>query len=322
MKWRPDPLVTGIIVAMILGLVLHLPQRAHDIFSVVADLSVATVFLVYGMRIRTRDVIDGLRNVKLQGLVLAATYVLFPALGFAIGKLVAPWLGTGFATGFLYLSLLPSTIQSSVTFVSIARGNVAAAVCAATISNIVGIFITPVLVLLFLNISGASGDDFLSVFVLLLLPFILGQLIQPKVGAWWRAHRRLVRVVDNTSIILIVFSAVLGATAAGAWHGVTVWTILLLLALSGVLLALLLTLTWWGGKLAGLNRADRIVLLMCGSKKSLASGLPMAKALFPAGMVGSIIVPVVIFHQLQLFVCAILARHLGLTADPAETPEG
>ncbi|MFN8047088.1 MAG: bile acid:sodium symporter family protein [Ancrocorticia sp.] len=313
MRWRPDPLVTGIIIAMILGLVVTLPQRAHDVFSVVADLSVATVFLVYGMRIRTRDVVDGLRNITLQSSVLSATYVLFPILGFGLGKLVGPWLGTGFATGFLYLSLLPSTIQSSVTFVSIARGNVAAAVCAATISNIVGIFLTPVLVLLFLHIGGASGDGFMSVFVLLLLPFILGQLIQPKVGSWWRAHRTLVRVIDNSSIILIVFSAVLGATAAGAWHGVTVWTILLLLGLSGVLLALLLSLTWWGGKLLGLSREDRIVLLMCGSKKSLASGLPMAKALFPAGVVGSVIVPVVIFHQLQLFVCALLARHLALT---------
>ncbi len=124
------------------------------------------------------------------------------------------------------------------------------------------------------------------------------------------------RVLDNSSIILIVFSAVLGATAAGAWRGVTVWTILLLLGLSGVLLTLLLAITWWLGGLAGLSRADRIVLLMCGSKKSLASGLPMAKALFPAAVVGSVIVPVVIFHQLQLFVCAILARRLGLTADP------
>lgn len=303
---------------MVLGLVLQLPERAHEAFSLVADLSVATVFVVYGMRIRTRDVVDGLRNVKLQGMVLAATYILFPALGFAIGKIVTPWLGTGFATGFLYLSLLPSTIQSSVTFVSIARGNVAAAVCAATISNLLGIVITPILVLVFLKIEGANGDGFLSVFLLLLLPFILGQIIQPKVGNWWRAHRTLVRFVDNTSIILIVFSAVLGATAAGAWHGVTVWTILLLLGLSGVLLTLLLVTTWWIGSVAGLNRADRIVLLMCGSKKSLASGLPMAKALFPTAMVGSVIVPVVIFHQLQLFVCAILARHLGLTAGSIE----
>ncbi len=315
MRWRPDPLVVGIITAMILGLVIKLPERAHDAFSTVADLSVATVFLVYGMRIRTRDVLDGLRNLKLQSSVLSATYVLFPILGFALGKLVGPMLGTGFATGFLYLSLLPSTIQSSVTFVSIARGNVAAAVCAATISNIVGIFLTPLLVLLFLHIDGASGDGFMSVFVLLLLPFILGQFIQPKVGTWWRAHRKLVRVIDNSSIILIVFSAVLGATAAGAWHGVTVWTILLLLGLSGVLLALVLSLTWWGGKLLGLCREDRIVLLMCGSKKSLASGLPMAKALFPAGIVGSVIVPVVIFHQLQLFVCALLARHLAVTGE-------
>ena len=315
MRWRPDPFVLGILLALVLGLTLPLNAESQRVFSTIADVCVAAVFLVYGMRLHTHDVVEGLKNVKLQGLVLFATYVAFPIVGFAFGRALTPWLGSGFATGFLYLSLLPSTIQSSVTFVSIARGNVAAAVCSATISNILGMFLTPALVLMLLNVDGASTDSLLAVVQKLLLPFIIGQLVQPWVGSWWRAHGRLVKRVDNTSILLIVFSAVLEATAAGAWRGVTVWTILLLLALSALMLGIMLSLTWWVGKRAGLNRRDNIVLLMCGSKKSLASGLPMAKALFPSAVVGSIIVPVVIFHQLQIVVCAALAQRLALTND-------
>ncbi|MCF2706250.1 bile acid:sodium symporter [Arcanobacterium haemolyticum] len=309
-RFRFDPLITGIIVALIAGLLVPLPRGVLGVVSDLADVGVGAVFLVYGMRLRTREVFAGLTNIRVQSLVLGATYILFPILGFAAGRLLAPWLGEGFAVGFLFLSLLPSTIQSSVTFVSIARGNVGAAVCAATISNILGMFITPLLVLRLLNVGGADTGGLASVLTKLLLPFIIGQLLQPIVGEWWRAHKRVVKTIDTSSIVLIVFSATCSATASGAWAGISVWTLALLLALSAVLLGVMLALTWWGGKAAGLNREDNIVLLMCGSKKSLAPGLPMAKALFAPHVVGAIIVPVVVFHQLQLMVCAVIARRL------------
>ena len=311
MRWHPDWFVVGIIAAMVAGLVVEISAATRDLFSLIADLSVCLIFLVYGMRLRTSEVTAGLRNVKLQGLVLGCTYLLFPILGWALSFSVQPWLGEGFAHGFLYLALLPSTIQSSVTFVSIARGNVAAAVCSATVSNILGMFITPLLVLLFLNIGGASSGGLTSVVTKLLLPFISGQILQPWVGSWWRAHKTLVKRMDNGSIILIVFSAVLNATAEGAWKGVTVWTLVILVMLCGVLLAAMLAGTWWIAGRCGMQRDDRIVVLMCGSKKSLASGLPMAKALFPASIVGALIVPVVVFHQMQIFTCAIIANRLS-----------
>ncbi|MDY5126681.1 bile acid:sodium symporter family protein [Actinotignum sp. GS-2025f] len=311
LRYRPDPLVAGIILAMIAGLLIPAPSALRAHLGTVSDLAVACVFLVYGMRLRTRDVLAGLRNIRLQGLVFLCTYLIFPLLGFALGHLVAPVVGPAFALGFLYLALLPSTIQSSVTMVSIARGNVAAAVTSATVSNIAGIFLTPLLVLLFLHVEGASAGSINSVLLKLLLPFVIGQCLQPWVGTWFRAHPRLVRTVDNTSIILIVLSSVLNATAEGAWAGVTVWTILGLLALCCVLLAAMLSITWWLGGLARMRVEDRIVVLMCGSKKSLATGLPMAKALFAPATVAPLSVPVVIFHQLQIFVCAILARRLA-----------
>ncbi|MFC2609419.1 MAG: bile acid:sodium symporter, partial [Peptidiphaga gingivicola] len=256
-KLKIDPFVAGIVSAMALGLALPVPAKGREILSTVADLSVCLVFLVYGMRLRTSEVLAGLTNVKLQLSVLLATYVAFPAFGFLMYKAAEPFWGHGFATGFLYLSILPSTIQSSVTFVSIAKGNVAAAVCSATISNILGMFVTPFLVLLALDVGGASGGGLGSIVTKLLAPFIVGQLFQPFVGGWFRARRSMVKKIDNSSIILIVLSAVVNATAEGAWAGVTVWTVLVLLALSVALLAAMLALTWFVPGKIGMPREDR-----------------------------------------------------------------
>ena len=313
--WRPDSLVTGIILALIAGLLIPVSDSASGVLSNVADVGVGLVFLVYGMRLHTSEVWAGLKNIKLQGSVLASTYVLFPVLGFLISNAVEPVVGSHFAAGILYLSLLPSTVQSSVTFVSIAKGDIAAAVCSATISNILGMFLTPVLVLLFMDMEGAQSGGIKSVLLKLLLPFVVGQFLQPIVGNWMRAHKKLIKLVDNSAIILVVFSAVIEATNAGAWSSVTPGGLALLLVVLAVLLALMLSATWFGGRALGMNREERIVLLMCGSKKSLATGLPMAKALFAPEIVGAIAVPIIVFHQMQLFVCAILARRLGAQVE-------
>ncbi|MDP9805494.1 sodium/bile acid cotransporter 7 [Trueperella bonasi] len=308
---RPDFLLTGIITALILGLFVPVPENVAEGFSTAADVGVGLVFLVYGMRLRTSEVIAGLRNIKLQTAVLATTYVFFPLLGFAFYWLTGSIIGAAFATGLLYLSLLPSTVQSSVTFVSIARGDVASAVCSATISNILGMFLTPVLVLVFMDMDHASTGGIQSVLVKLLLPFIIGQMLQPFVGNWVRAHRNITKFTDNSAIILVVFSAVVKATNDGAWSSVTAGGFFVLLLVLSVLLGIVLLVTWYGGKLLGFPRGEKIVLLMCGSKKSLATGLPMAKALFDPAIVGAVAVPVIIFHQLQLIVAAVIARRLG-----------
>lgn len=314
-RFKPDFLLTGIVVALILGLVVPVQDNVANALSIMADIGVGMVFLVYGMRLRTSEVIEGLKNIKLQTAVLVATYVIFPLLGLAFYWLSGPIIGTAFATGLLYLSLLPSTVQSSVTFVSIARGDVASAVCAATISNILGMFLTPVLVLLFMNLDDASTGGIQSVLLKLLLPFIIGQLLQPIVGDWVRRHRNITKVTDNSAIILVVFSAVIKATNDGAWTSVTLGGFIVLLIVLSLLLVTILAITWYGGKVLRFPRAERIVLLMCGSKKSLATGLPMAKALFDPAIVGAVAVPVIIFHQIQLMVAAVLARRLGRKSE-------
>jgi solute carrier family 10 (sodium/bile acid cotransporter), member 7 len=316
-----DPFIIAIVAALLAGLFIPVPDAVREGLDVASDVAIVVLFLLYGARMPTREILTGLRNIRLQGGTLASTFVLFPLLGLGAAALATPFLGAPLAAGILYLSLLPSTVQSSVALVSVARGNVAGAITSATISNLLGMLLTPALVLTFMGASGALGLDGLrSVLLQLLLPFVVGQLLQPLVGNWVRAHKRLTTLWDRGTILLVVLVAVLTATADGVWDEVSPLALLGVLGVSAVLLAIVLTATWWGGRLLRLDRPDRTVLLMCGSKKSLATGLPMLAALFPAAVAGPIAVPVIVFHQLQLITCAVIARRLGRTADEANVP--
>lgn len=306
-----DPFVVAILLALAVGIVVPMPATLREALGVAGDVAVTVLFLVYGLRLATREVLDGLRNVRLQGGVLLATYVAFPLLGLLLHTVTPPLVGDDFATGLLYLSLLPSTVQSSVTFVSIARGNIAGAITAATVSNVLGMVLTPFLVLAVLGAAGETAGGLRDILLQLLLPFAVGQLLQPWAGRWVRARRWLTVSVDRGTIILVVLGGVTTATAAGVWEEVTWAEVGLLLVLSGMLLGAMLTITWWGGRLLHLALPDRVALLMCGSKKSLATGLPMAQVLFPAVTAATVAVPVIIFHQLQLVVAAVLSRRLA-----------
>ncbi|MHA7132411.1 bile acid:sodium symporter family protein [Oerskovia turbata] len=314
LKQWVDPFVVALVATMVLGLVVPVPAEAQRVVDTVADVAVAVLFLVYGMRLSTAEVWAGLRNVRLQGAILASTYVVFPLVGLAVSWAVAPWTGAPLAAGVLFLSLLPSTVQSSVAFTSVARGNIAGAICGATVSNVVGMVVTPLLVLWLMSSSGATEglSGLRDILAQLLAPFVVGQLLQPFVGRWVRARRWLTLSVDRGTILIVVFGAVAAATSAGVWAGISAWTIVGLVGVSAVVLAVMLAVTWWGGKGLRLDDPDRIALLMCGSKKSLATGLPMASVLFPVAVAGTVAVPVIIFHQLQLVVCAVLARRLAV----------
>lgn len=315
-----DPFVVVLVVVMVLGLVVPVAPGVQRVVDGAADVAVTVLFLVYGMRLSTREVWAGLRNWRLQGGILASTYVVFPLLGLLVAWAVTPLVGGPLAAGLLYLSLLPSTVQSSVAFTSVARGNVAGAICGATVSNVLGMVLTPLLVLWLMSGTGATGGDtaghgldgLQTVLLQLLLPFVVGQLLQPLAGSWIRARRWLTLGVDRGTILIVVFSAVAAASSAGVWGGISAWTIVALLVVSALWLAVMLGLTWWGGAALRLPVEDRVALLMCGSKKSLATGLPMASVLFPVAVAGVIAVPVIVFHQLQLVVCAVLARRLAL----------
>ena len=314
-----DPFIVALFGALALGLLLPIPAGLLTALRQSGVWAVALLFFLYGARLATKDVLAALSNWVLQGAMLVATFIIFPLLGLLLSRIMAPIIGSEFAAGILYLSLLPSTIQSAVVFVSIARGNVAAAISGATLSNVLGMFLTPLLVLWLManvgqdgtaaSVGGIEAERLRSVIYGLLFPFVVGQLVQPRIGDWVRAHKGLTVSVDRGTILLLVLTAVAGARVT--LLAISPWSLLLLLVISAVLLAIMLCLTWYGGRALGLDVPDRIALLDCGSTKSLATGLPMASVLLPTALLAGVAVPLIIFHQLQLITCSVLARRLA-----------
>jgi solute carrier family 10 (sodium/bile acid cotransporter), member 7 len=209
---------------------------------------------------------------------------------------------------------VPSTVQSSIAFTSIARGNVAAAMVSASLSNIIGVALTPLLVVLLMQTAGSvriDASSVLDIVLQLLVPFFLGQVLRPWIADWVSRHHTLTKTVDRGSILLVVYTAFSLGMTEHIWSAVTPWRLVAVAVVSAVLLAIVLLFTWAAGRFARLSRGDAIVLVFCGSKKSLASGLPMALVLFPAATVGLIMLPLLLFHQIQLIVCAVIASRLS-----------
>ena len=221
--------------------------------------------------------------------------------------------------GLLFLTLLPSTVQSSIAFTAIAGGNVAAAVCSASFSNLAGIFLTPLLTALLITgkQGGFSTDPVVAISLQLLLPFLLGQALRPWIGSFVTRHKKVLGYVDRGSILMVVYTAFGAAVLEGLWSEVTPSELGLIAGLSLAMLALVLMAAVLMGRVLGFSREDRIVLVFCGSKKSLATGVPLASVLFASSQVGAIVLPLMFFHQIQLMVCAVLARRFAAQVEAA-----
>jgi len=305
-----DTYMLLLIGTVILAAVLPASGGGAVVVSQVAYYAVALLFFVYGAKLNTSAVVAGLTNWRLQFLVLAFTYIAFPLFGLALFYGLGPWLDEYLALGLLFLAVLPSTVQSSIAFTSLAQGNVPAAVCAASLSNLVGVFLTPALAALLLHTSGegVNTDAVEGIAIQILLPFVLGQIARPLIGEWIARHRMVTLVVDRGSILLIVYSAFSAGMVAGIWSQIDGSMLAIIITADILLLAAVMLLGRMVGQLTVLPHEDRMVLLFCGVTKSLASGLPIANILFAGQPVSLIILPLMLFHQIQLFVCAIIAQ--------------
>ncbi|MBB3859994.1 sodium/bile acid cotransporter 7 [Novosphingobium hassiacum] len=313
-----DPFVLALIGTVVLASFLPARGGFAQTVAIAADAGIVLLFFLHGAKLSREAIWAGASNWRLHLATLGVTFAVFPLLGLGIGAThIAP---PEFAAGVLFLTLLPSTVQSSIAFTAIARGNVAAAVCAASFSNLAGIFITPALVALLMGgtTGGMSWGSVGTIFAQLLLPFVLGHLLRPWIGAFVARHKTLTSRVDRGSILLVVYSAFGAAVVEGLWSRVAPASLLALTAMCLLLLAIVLAATWALGRAMGLPREDAVVLLFSGSKKSLASGVPMAGVLFPAAQVGIVLLPIMIFHQLQLIACAVIAPELGKSAPADE----
>ena len=293
------------------------------VFDVVTIGAIAALFFLHGAKLSREAIVQGITNWRLHLLVLAITFILFPLLGLGAREVALGVLTPSLAAGILFLTLLPSTVQSSIAFTSIAGGNVPAAVCSASASNLIGIGLTPILVAAFMGGEAhVSGDQIWAIIFQLLVPFVAGPLSRPLTRAFVERNRAMLSVVDRGSILLVVYTAFSAAVVEGLWTRLPIWQLLLVGLFSVVLLALVMVITVFLAARLGFDRADRIAILFCGSKKSLASGVPIAGVLFPAAQVGPIILPLMIFHQLQLLVCASIAQHYARrAASEAEAEE-
>ncbi|NLR69795.1 bile acid:sodium symporter [Novosphingobium sp. ERN07] len=306
-----DAFLVALLATMLLATLLPARGAFVPVVAGAADAGIVLLFFLHGAKLSRQAIIDGARNWKLHLMVLAATFVLFPLLGLVGSAL--PFLDKDFAAGLLFLTLLPSTVQSSIAFTAIARGNVAAAVCAASFSNLAGIFLTPALVALLMGgaTGGFSWASVETIVLQLLLPFIVGHVLRPWIGGFVARNKAWLGKVDRGSILLVVYAAFGAAVVEGLWQRVAPSSLLVLALVCLALLGAVLGATWALGRALGLSREDAVVLLFCGSKKSLASGVPMAGVLFPAASVGIVLLPVMVFHQLQLIACALIAPRLA-----------
>ncbi|MFJ2000351.1 bile acid:sodium symporter family protein [Streptomyces chartreusis] len=292
------------------GLAALFPARgtASDVASGASTAAIAFLFFLYGARLSTREALDGLKHWRLHATVLACTFLLFPLLGLAARGFVPVLLNEPLYQGLLFLTLVPSTIQSSIAFTSMARGNVPAAICAGSFSSLVGIVVTPLLAAAVLGSgAGFSTDSLVEIVLQLLVPFAAGQLLRRWIGSFVTRHKKALGLVDRGSILLVVYTAFSEGMVQGIWHQVSPLRLGGLLAVEAVLLAVMLALTWYGAKALRFDRADRIAIQFAGSKKSLAAGLPMASVLFGAHA-SLAVLPLMLFHQMQLMVCAVIAK--------------
>jgi len=308
---RIDPMMIKLIITVLLA--SFIPARGHfvDFFQYLTTAAIALLFFMHGAKLSREKIIAGSSHWRLHLWIMCSTFVLFPA----IGMLIVWWhpvkVGAEIYTGFLYLCILPATVQSAIAFTSMAGGNVAAAVCSASASSLLGVFISPLLVNLVMDVNNSGPGDGLEqvgkIMLQLLVPFVLGHLSRRWISGWVERNRSLIGITDQTSILLVVYSAFSEAVVNGIWKRVGVDTLLWILAGCLLLLTIVLLINYFASRLFGFSRQDEIVVLFCGSKKSLANGVPMANILFPASAVGIIVLPLMIFHQVQLMVCSFIA---------------
>ncbi|WP_227470375.1 bile acid:sodium symporter family protein [Massilia sp. YMA4] len=317
-RLKLDPFTLALLATVAIASVLPCTGQTAVVFGDITTFAIGLLFFLHGAKLSREAIVAGLTHWRLHLLVLACTFVLFPILGLALKPVALAVLTPDLYLGLLFLCMLPSTVQSSIAMTAMGRGNVPAAICSASASNFLGIFITPLLVGAFI-VQGQAGrsslDAVLAIVLQLLVPFIAGQVCRRWIGAWVDRHKPMLKYVDQGSILLVVYTAFSEAVSEGLWHKLSPQLLVTLGLICCLLLAVVLGLSFWASRRLGFSSADEVTIVFCGSKKSLASGVPMAKVLFATSSLGMIILPVMLFHQIQLMVCAVLAQRFARRAD-------
>ncbi|TFI44280.1 bile acid:sodium symporter [Diaphorobacter sp. DS2] len=315
----PDNFTLALVATVTLASLLPASGAVGAFFEKATVGVVALLFFMHGAKLSREAVIAGIGHWRLHLLVVASTFMLFPVLGLVLRPVLQPLVTPELYTGVLFLCVLPATVQSAIAFTAVARGNMAAAICSASASTLLGIVITPLLVGVVLpQASGTVQQDVLGsigrIMLQLMLPFVAGHLMRPWIGGFIGRHAATLKYVDQGSVLLVVYTAFSAAVVGGLWRELPLPALAGLLVVCAVILGLALTATTWLARRLGFSKEDEITIVFCGSKKSLVSGVPMAKVLFPSEAAGAIVLPLMVFHQMQLMVCAVLAQRYARRA--------
>ncbi len=320
-KLLPDPFLLVLILTVVVASLLPVSGAAAGAVSLLATAAIVFLFFLHGVRLPRENLVAALGHWRLHLTILATTFVVFPLLGLGLTRAFPGLLPQPLWTGVLFLCALPSTVQSSIAFTSIARGNIAGTVASAAASNLLGIALTPLIMNLLAHAHG-SGISFAGVWKIvlqLLLPFTSGHLLRPWLAGIVARRKTVLMYTDRSTIVLAVYSAFSAAVIGGIWRQVPLGRLLVLAGLCAFILTAILLITGYAARALGFSKEDEISIVFCGSKKSLVSGVPMARVLFGAADVGAVVLPVMIFHQMQLMVCAWIARRYG--SRPGSTEE-
>lgn len=310
-KFLPDNFTLALLSTVALASLLPASGQVAQFFEGLTVAAVSLLFFLHGAKLSREAVFAGLSHWRLHLVVVASTFVLFPLIGWALRPVLTPLVTPDLYLGVMFLCALPATVQSAIAFTAMARGNMPAAICSASASTLMGIVITPLLVAVLLSRHAGTGDlagGIGKISLQLLLPFVTGHLLRPWVGNFVKNKAAALKFVDQGSILLVVYTAFSAAVIEGLWKQMPLPSLLGLLVVCAVILALALSSTTLLARRLGFSAEDEITIVFCGSKKSLASGVPMAKVLFASGSVGAIVLPLMLFHQMQLMVCAVLAQ--------------
>lgn len=325
---RVDWFLSGMLVAVGLAILFPDPGAAGGWMQpkLLTKGGVALIFFLHGVAMSFAAMRDGASRWRLHLLVQSATFLLFPALGLMLMALAGGAVTGTLRTGFFYLCALPSTVSSSVAMTAAARGNVPAAVFNATLSSLIGVVVTPALMAWYLEAATEGGQSLgaviLDLMLWLVLPLVVGQVSRRWLAGWASRNKKTINVVDKGTILLLVYTSFCDSVKMGIWGGHlgdAAWALLG----SVILFVLVMAVVGAASDLMGFAREDRIAAVFCGSKKTLASGVPMAAIMFgDTPDLGIILLPIMIYHPFQLIVCGVLAERWGrrATASPGVPP--
>ncbi|PSU48915.1 bile acid:sodium symporter [Photobacterium frigidiphilum] len=311
----------GMLAAIALAAILPSLGQSGGLLHLdtITGLGIALIFFLHGVGLSPKAIKQGISNWRLHIFVQSATFIVYPLLWLLLGPAFQAVMPSALAFGFCYLFVLPSTISSSVAMTSVAKGNVPAAIFNASLSSLLGVLITPFLIQLFMGMEGVKLDildTVLSISKLLLLPMVVGQLCRPIALKVLEKRKTIINKIDKWVILLIVYNAFSDSVADGIWHDFEWQTLGVALIAATLVLLLMVHSITWAARRAGFSREDEITAVFCGTKKTLAAGVPMAKVIFGANpMLGMILLPIMFYHQIQILYCAILANRYAKEAE-------